>query len=193
MTNKTAAVPKTQKPLLTLKQITLAGLMTAVFCLLGPLSLNIPISPVPISLGMLALYFVTSVLGMKLGTFSVLAYILLGLAGLPVFTGFTGGAGKLLGPTGGYIIGYIFMALICGFFVDKWGNRLIMEILGMVLGTAVCYLFGTVWLAYLASYTFYQALAAGVLPYIPLDAVKLAIALLVGRQIRARILKADLL
>ncbi|MCI9189380.1 MAG: biotin transporter BioY [Lachnospiraceae bacterium] len=193
MTNKTAAVPKTQKPLLTLKQITLAGLMTAVFCLLGPLSLNIPISPVPISLGMLALYFVTSVLGMKLGTFSVLAYILLGLAGLPVFTGFTGGAGKLLGPTGGYIIGYIFMALICGFFVDKWGNRLIMEILGMVLGTAVCYLFGTVWLAYLASYTFYQALAAGVLPYIPLDAVKLAIALLVGRQIRARILKAGLL
>ncbi len=193
MTNKTASVPKTQKPLLTLKQITLAGLMTAVFCLLGPLSLNIPISPVPISLGMLALYFVTSVLGMKLGTFSVLAYILLGLAGLPVFTGFTGGAGKLLGPTGGYIIGYIFMALICGFFVDKWGNRLIMEILGMVLGTAVCYLFGTVWLAYLASYTFYQALAAGVLPYIPLDAVKLAIALLVGRQIRARILKAGLL
>lgn len=193
MTNKTAAVPKTQKPLLTLKQITLAGLMTAVFCLLGPLSLNIPISPVPISLGMLALYFVTSVLGMKIGTFSVLAYILLGLAGLPVFTGFTGGAGKLLGPTGGYIIGYIFMALICGFFVDKWGNRLIMEILGMVLGTAVCYLFGTVWLAYLASYTFYQALAAGVLPYIPLDAVKLAIALLVGRQIRARILKAGLL
>ena len=193
MTNKTAAVPKTQKPLLTLKQITLAGLMTAVFCLVGPLSLNIPISPVPISLGMLALYFVTSVLGMKLGTFSVLAYILLGLAGLPVFTGFTGGAGKLLGPTGGYIIGYIFMALICGFFVDKWGNRLIMEILGMVLGTAVCYLFGTVWLAYLASYTFYQALAAGVLPYIPLDAVKLAIALLVGRQIRARILKAGLL
>ena len=193
MTNKTASVPKTQKPLLTLKQITLAGLMTAVFCLLGPLSLNIPISPVPISLVMLALYFVTSVLGMKLGTFSVLAYILLGLAGLPVFTGFTGGAGKLLGPTGGYIIGYIFMALICGFFVDKWGNRLIMEILGMVLGTAVCYLFGTVWLAYLASYTFYQALAAGVLPYIPLDAVKLAIALLVGRQIRARILKAGLL
>lgn len=193
MANMTAAAPKTEKPLLTLKQITLAGLMTAVFCLLGPLSLNIPISPVPISLGMLAIYFVTSVLGMKLGTFSVLAYILLGLAGLPVFTGFTGGAGKLLGPTGGYIIGYIFMALICGFFVDKWGNRILPEVLGMVLGTAVCYLFGTVWLAYQASYTFFQALAAGVLPYIPVDAVKLVIALLVGRQIRARLLKAGLL
>lgn len=193
MANMTATAPKTEKPLLTLKQITLAGLMTAVFCLLGPLSLNIPISPVPISLGMLAIYFVTSVLGMKLGTFSVLAYILLGLAGLPVFTGFTGGAGKLLGPTGGYIIGYIFMALICGFFVDKWGNRILPEVLGMVLGTAVCYLFGTVWLAYQASYTFFQALAAGVLPYIPVDAIKLVIALLVGRQIRARLLKAGLL
>lgn len=193
MANLTAPAPKTKKPLLTLKQITLAGLMTAVFCLLGPISLNIPISPVPISLGMLAIYFVTSVLGMKLGTFSVLAYILLGLAGVPVFTGFTGGAGKLLGPTGGYIIGYIFMALICGFFVDKWGNRILPEIMGMVLGTAVCYLFGTVWLAYQASYTFFQALAAGVLPYIPVDAAKLAIALVVGRQIRARLLKAGLL
>lgn len=193
MTNTTAAASKTEKPLLTLKQITLAGLMSAVFCLLGPLSLNIPLSPVPVSLGMLAIYFVTSVLGMKLGFFSVLAYILLGLAGVPVFTGFTGGAGKLLGPTGGYIIGYIFMALICGFFVDNWGNQIIPEIIGMVLGTAVCYLFGTLWLAYQASYTFFQALAAGVLPYIPVDAVKLAIALVVGRQIRARLLKAGLL
>lgn len=193
MTNITTTSPNPKKPLLTLKQLTLSGLMAAVFCLLGPLSLNIPISPVPVSLGMLAIYFVTSVLGMKLGTLSVLAYILLGLAGLPVFTGFTGGAGKLLGPTGGYIIGYIFMALICGFFVDKWGHRLLPEILGMVLGTAVCYLFGTVWLAYQASYTFFQALAAGVLPYIPVDAAKLAIALVVGRQVRARLLKAGLL
>ncbi len=193
MTNITSTSPNPKKPLLTLKQLTLSGLMAAVFCLLGPLSLNIPISPVPVSLGMLAIYFVTSVLGMKLGTLSVLAYILLGLAGLPVFTGFTGGAGKLLGPTGGYIIGYIFMALICGFFVDKWGHRLLPEILGMVLGTAVCYLFGTVWLAYQASYTFFQALAAGVLPYIPVDAAKLAIALVVGRQVRARLLKAGLL
>ena len=63
----------------------------------------------------------------------------------------------------------------------------------MVLGTAVCYLFGTVWLAYQASYTFFQALAAGVLPYIPVDAAKLAIALVVGRQVRARLLKAGLL
>ena len=117
---ETKQIPETRsiaKGKLTLKQITLTGLMTAVICLLAPLSLNIPISPVPISLGYLAVYFVLSVLGMKLGVLSVVAYILLGLAGIPVFTGFTGGPGKLLGPTGGYIVGYIFMALICGYFV----------------------------------------------------------------------------
>ena len=104
------------KPKFTVKQLALVGLMTAVICVLGPLALNIPVSPVPISLGTLAIYFVVSVLGMKLGTISVIIYILLGLAGVPIFAGFTSGPGKLFGPTGGYIIGYIFMALICGFF-----------------------------------------------------------------------------
>ncbi len=193
---ETKQIPETRsiaKGKLTLKQITLTGLMTAVICLLAPLSLNIPISPVPISLGYLAVYFVLSVLGMKLGVLSVVAYILLGLAGIPVFTGFTGGPGKLLGPTGGYIVGYIFMALICGYFVDRWEKHLRMEILGMILGSAVCYLFGTVWLAWMASYTFPQALAAGVLPYVPFDLIKLAAGLAVGRQLRSRLRKAGLL
>lgn len=187
-TSKTAPALKIE-----LRHITLVGLMAAVICLLAPISFNIPISPVPISLGSLAVYFVISVLGMKLGTLSVIIYILLGLVGLPVFGGFTGGPGTLFGPTGGYIIGYIFMALICGFFVDKFGSNILFHILGMVLGTIVLYFFGTVWLAYQASYTFWQALAAGVLPYIPLDSVKLALGLLVGRQLRSRLRMSGLL
>lgn len=175
------------------KQLALVGLMTAVICVLGPLAMNIPVSPVPISLGTLAIYFVVSVLGMKLGTVSVLIYILLGLAGVPVFASFTAGPGKLFGPTGGYIIGYIFMALICGFFVDKFGKKLSLYFLGMLLGTAVCYLFGTLWLGYQMELSFPQALMAGVIPYIPGDLVKLVIAMLVGFQIRKRLLKAGLL
>lgn len=177
----------------TVKQLALIGLMSAIICVLGPLALNIPFSPVPISLGTLAIYFVVSVLGMKLGTISVVIYILLGLVGVPVFAGFTAGPGKLFGPTGGYIIGYIFMALICGFFVDKFDRKLPLNILGMVLGTAVCYLFGTLWLGYQLELTFMQALSAGVIPYIPGDAVKLAIAMAVGIQVRKRLLKAGLL
>ena len=181
------------KPKFNVKQLALVGLMAAVICVLGPLALNIPISPVPISLGTLAIYFVMSVLGMKLGTLSVIIYILLGLVGVPVFAGFTAGPGKLFGPTGGYIIGYIFMALICGFFVDKFGQKLPLYFLGMILGTAVCYLFGTIWLGYQLEKTFVEALALGVLPYIPGDLIKLVIAMAIGFQVRKRLIKAGLL
>lgn len=176
-----------------IRQLTLVGLMAAVLCVLGPWTVSIPVSPVPISLGVLGIYFVTSVLGMRLGTASVLIYILMGLAGIPVFTNFAAGPGKLLGPTGGYIIGYIFMALICGFFVDKFSRSLPLYFLGMILGTVVCYFFGTLWLAYQMQYTFFQALMAGVIPYIPADLVKLIIARIVGFQLRKRLLSAGLL
>ncbi len=181
------------KPKFSLRQLTLTGLMAAVICILAPISFRIPISPVSISLGFLAIYFVTSVLGMKLGTLSVVIYILLGLAGLPVFSGFLGGPGPLFGPTGGYILGYIFMALICGFFVDKWGDKILLRFLGMVLGSVVCYLFGTVWLAYQQSCTFFYALSVGVLPFILMDLIKLVIAMAIGGQLRKRLRKAGLL
>ena len=182
-----------QKPRLNVKQLALTGLMTAVLCILGPIALNIPISPVPISLGFLGIYFICSVLGTKLGTLSVIVYILLGLAGLPVFTNFTGGPGKLFGPTGGYIIGYIFMALICGLFVDKSGGRLLLILVGMVLGSVVGYLFGTLWLAYQQSIGFVQALFLGVVPYLPFDAAKLIVGAVIGSKLRSRLLQAGLL
>ena len=174
------------------KQMAVIGLMTAVICVIAPFSLNIPVSPVPISLGSMAVYFAVSVLGMKRGTVSVLLYILLGLVGLPVFSNFSGGAAKLLGPTGGYIIGYIFLALILGFFVEHWNNKILWNIAGAILGTLVLYLFGTVWLGYQLSLSFVNALWAGVIPYIPGDIVKLAIAMIVGMQLRKRLLKANL-
>ncbi len=177
----------------TVKQLALIGLMAAVICVLGPFALQIPVSPVPISLGTLAIYFVISVLGMKLGTISVLIYILLGLVGVPVFAGFTAGPGKLFGPTGGYIIGFILLALISGFFVDRFGKRIPLYLLGMILGTAACYLLGTLWLAFQLDKTFLQALSLGVIPYIPGDIVKLILATAVGFQIRKRLLKAGLL
>lgn len=184
----------TVKTFFSVRRLTTVGLLTAVICLLGPFALNIPfISPVPISLGTLGIYLAVSILGMKSGTLSVAVYILLGFIGVPVFTNFTGGAGKLLGPTGGYIIGYIFMALICGFFIDRWDGRFSICFLGLMLGTAVCYLFGTVWLAFQMSLTFPQALATGVLPYIPFDLAKLLIALLLGGQVRKRLKKAGLI
>lgn len=165
----------------------LTGCTTALMCILGPLSFPIPISQVPVSLGLLAVYFSVYVLGMKRGSLSVVLYLLLGAAGLPVFTGFSGGIGKVLGPTGGYLIGYIFLALIAGFFLYKWPHRTGLHFLGMLLGTAVCYLFGTLWLGYLLHLRFPVALAEGVIPYLPFDLAKMIAAIWLGRQVKMRL------
>lgn len=175
---------------LNIRHMTLTGLMTAVICVLGPLAVTLPVSPVPISLGTLAIYLAVSVLGMRLSTVSVVIYILLGLAGVPVFTNFTAGPGKLLGPTGGYILGYTFLALICGAFVDRFFRRPVLCFLGMLLGTGVFYAFGTVWLKFLMNVTFPQAFVLGVVYYIPGDLVKIVLAMTVGFQVRKRLLKA---
>ena len=98
-------------------EITITALMTAVTCILAPMS--IPIGPVPISFTNLAIYLSLYLLGWKRGTISYLIYLLIGLVGLPVFSGFTGGPAKLAGPTGGYIIGLIVMAIIAGLVIDN--------------------------------------------------------------------------
>lgn len=175
------------------KRIALIGLMTAVICVLGPISFPLPISPVPVSLGILGVLLAVYLLGMKWGTVSCAIYLLVGLVGLPVFTGFSGGPGKLLGPTGGYLIGYIFLTLIAGFFITKWPSKLPMHLLGMVLGVAVCHLFGALWLGHLMKCSFLEALWMGSILYIPADLVKIAIALGLGGLIRRQLMKAGLM
>lgn len=171
-------------------QIVIIGVMAAVICILGPLS--IPIGVVPITLTNLAIYLALYILGMKKGTISYLIYMLIGFVGIPVFSGFTGGPSKLLGPTGGYIIGFIFMALIAGYFIDKFLDRWYLCFIGMTLGTALCYGFGTIWLSYQANMSINAALAAGVIPFIPGDLAKILLATIVGPQIHKRLIKANL-
>ena len=83
------------------KDITFIGLMAALICIAGPISINLPFSPVPISLTNLAIYFAAIILGFKKGTISCIVYILIGIVGLPVFSNFSGGFSKIAGPTGG--------------------------------------------------------------------------------------------
>lgn len=167
------------------------GLMAAVICILGPLS--IPIGVVPISFTNLAIYIVLYALGMKKGSVSYIIYMLIGFVGLPVFSNFSSGPSKLLGPTGGYIIGFFFMALIAGFFIDKYFTKWYLCIVGMVLGTAVCYVFGTLWLSYQAHLAASKAFEVGVIPFIPGDLAKILIASIIGPQIRQRLIKANLI
>ena len=118
-------------------------------------------------------------------------YILLGLVGVPVFSGFTGGVSKLAGATGGYIVGYIPMVALAGFLMsksDKWW----LHLLAMVAGEVVLYLIGTVWFCVQAGKTASAALAICVYPFIPLDIVKMVIVVLIGPMISSRLKKAHL-
>lgn len=170
--------------------LTLIATMTAVTCILGPLSISIPFSPVPISFTNLAIYFAVYVLGAKKATISYLLYLLIGFAGVPVFSSFTAGPAKLLGPTGGYLIGFIFMAAISGLFIEKFPNKVHMAVTGMIIGTVVAYAFGTIWLAYQMSLSFKAALFVGVIPYIPGDTAKIIIANTVGPVLHKQLARA---
>ncbi|MDL2302158.1 biotin transporter BioY [Lachnospiraceae bacterium OttesenSCG-928-D06] len=182
-----STVPKKFK--MDTRQMALIGLFSAIICIFGPLSFPLPISPVPITLGTFAIYFTIYVLGQKQSTISVLIYLLIGLVGLPVFSSFGSGPAKLLGPTGGYLIGYLFMTVISGMIIDKWGQNVAISFLGLLLGTIVLYLFGTIWLSFQSGLSFTAALAAGVIPYIPGDLVKIFLALFSGYKIRKRLEK----
>lgn len=171
-------------------RMTLVALVTAVTCILAPLSL--PIGPVPITLTNLVIYFSLYLLGWKFGTISFCVYLLLGAVGLPVFSGFAGGIAKLVGPTGGYLIGFIPMAILAGLVIEKTNKRWI-HFVELVVGTAICYALGTAWFCVVMDSTVASALAMCVFPFIPGDLIKILIAVLGGPAICKRLQIAGLL
>ena len=168
-----------------------AALMAALMCILGPLS--VPIGPIPVSLTILVISFALYLLGAKWGTVSVLVYLLLGAIGLPVFSGFAGGLQKLAGPTGGYLIGFIFLAIVAGLFMEKSDYKIVWSVIGLVLGIAIAYLFGTAWFMFQTKSALSYALSVCVLPFIPFDAIKIILATVLGKSVRAALLKSHLI
>ncbi|MDD3165114.1 MAG: biotin transporter BioY [Oscillospiraceae bacterium] len=181
----------TQKKKQSVYDMTVCALMAAVMCVLGPLS--IPIGPVPISLTNFVVCLAVLLLGTRGGTVSVLVYLLIGLVGMPVFSGYSGGLGKLAGPTGGYLIGFVLQALIAGIILKKGQGKLPAAILGMVLGVLADYALGTVWFVVQAQCSVGYALTVCVLPFLVGDLAKIALANLVGIPIRSRLQQAGLL
>lgn len=147
---------------------------------------------VPFTMQTFAVFLSCALLGGKRGTICVLIYLLLGAVGLPVFSGFSGGPGHILGPTGGYIIGFIFTALIMWLFEKLWGASQLILIASMAAGLFICYAFGTAW--FVIVYTrstgpvgFATALGWCVIPYIIPDALKIALAIILNSRLRKHI------
>lgn len=173
---------------ITTYEMAMCGIIAALMCIAGPLS--VPIGPVPVTLTNLIIYFSIAVIGMKLTLISYIVYLLLGAAGLPVFSGFAGGLGKLAGPTGGYLIGFILMILIGGVIYERFESRPAIGGVGMFLGLAVAYLFGTAWFVYQMKVGVGYALTVCVWPFIPFDLAKIVMAIAAGRIVRKAVLRA---
>lgn len=167
--------------LFNVRTMALIGVSAAIIAVFAPW--KIPVGAIPITLATFAIYLVSAVLGAYRGTAATAIYILLGAAGVPVFSGFAGGFHVLAGVTGGYIVGYIFCALATGFFSDKM-HCWIKYPIGMVLGTAVLYAFGTAWYCIFAKSALVPALAACVFPFIGFDVLKIAAASIVAARIK---------
>ena len=156
--------------------------------------ISIP-SVVPFTMQTFGVFCAVGLLGGWRGTVAVLLYILMGLVGLPVFSNFGGGVGVLMGPTGGYIVGFLFTALIYWLFEKLFGKGLVCRILAMALGLIACYAFGTVWFVEVyskANSAISVATALGwcVFPFILPDAVKIFLALLITGRL-APVLRID--
>ncbi len=156
------------------RRLTFCAAFTAVIAILSQLQL--PIGPVPVSLATLGVMLCGLLLGWRYGALAVGAYILLGAVGAPVFAGFQGGVGRLAGPTGGYIAGYLFYALLAGLSVPFLQERFFGRCVLLLLGTAVCYGLGTAWFVHATGRTLEESLALCVIPFLPGDAAKIALA-----------------
>jgi biotin transport system substrate-specific component len=166
------------------RNLALTAVMAAVLCVLAPWSVNV--GPIPLSLATLGVYLCVYLLGWKWGTVSVLVYLLLGAAGMPVFSSFSGGLGKLFGPTGGYLIGYLALAILTGLAVDHSSLRPV-HFAGMVAGTVALYALGTAWYCFQSGTALGVALSKCVWIFIPGDLLKMAAALVLGPLLRRRL------
>ncbi|MDD5916682.1 MAG: biotin transporter BioY [Clostridiales bacterium] len=165
--------------------LALTAAFAAVICILSPLS--IPIGAVPISLSVFAVACVAAVIGRK-SCISVLLYIVIGAAGLPVFAKFAAGLGVITGATGGYIIGYIPLALMIGAAADS-DAKLPASVLLYAGGLFCCYTLGTAWFMFVTESSLKYALSVCVIPFISPDAIKLVAAGAIGSRIRKAVLK----
>jgi len=152
---------------------------------LAPSMIPVPGSPVPLSMATFVVYLTGILLGAGKGFLSVVIYLLLGLAGIPVFSGFSGGIGVLLGPTGGYLMGYLLCVWITGWLTKKRMTKA-WNCMAMVLGTIGCYLFGTVWFLIImeGTYSFKQVMLICVVPYLIFDLFKILAAVLLAVPIK---------
>lgn len=165
------------------KRLIQCALFTAIICAIAPFS--VMIGPVPVTGTLFALALTAFCAGSVKGATATLIYILAGIIGLPVFSGFKGGVGAIVGPTGGFVFSYVFVVLILG--LCKNAKKKSTRVLLCAGALAVCYVFGIAWYIFITKADFTAALMLCVVPFIPFDILKLYAAYVVSRAIEKRV------
>ena len=166
--------------------LTLCGIFAAVLAVCS--WIQIP-GAVPFTLQTFAVFAALGLLGGKRGTITICVYLLLGAFGVPVFAGFKGGLGALFGATGGYLLGFLLSGLCVWFAEKQFGTSLPVFIVSMILGLLLCYAFGTAWFVVVytrssGAISVGKALMLCVIPFLPFEAIKLALAVVVRQALR---------
>jgi biotin transport system substrate-specific component len=168
--------------------IVIIALMSALIAVCSFIA--IPVGALPVTLQTFAVFACVGILGRKRGTVSVLVYVFLGIVGIPVFSGFQGGLSVLMGPTGGYIIGFLPAVFVSGSVLKKTGRKIPFMIASFVVGMTICYICGILWFVFVFSAgksDLVSAFSVCVLPYIIPDIIKITLAAVVSTEIRKRI------
>ena len=169
-----------------MKKLTFTAMSAVLICVCS--WITVPFA-IPFTMQTFAVFFAVLFLGGKNGTAAIALSLFMGMIGLPVFSGFRGGIGHLLGPTGGYIVGFLFMGIVYMLLEPFIRERRSIRWLALAGGLALCYLTGTLWFLMVAgaqgsSQTFWSALGICVLPYVIPDCAKMVLAVYLSDRVR---------
>lgn len=160
------------------------SMFTAILCIFAPIA--VPVGTVPVTMSLFAVILASVVLGTKKSVITVCVYLLLGLVGVPVYSFFTAGIQILLGPTGGYLWSYIFVAVICGWVSEINRNNKCLTFIGVILSLVLCYICGTLQFMLVCKTGISEAIGICVAPFVVFDFIKAFAAVWIGRKIRIK-------
>lgn len=176
------------------RNLALTAMFTALTMVLGPLVIVLPFTPIPISLAMIPIYLCGALLPKRNAFSALVVYLMLGAAGLPVFSQFRGGLGILVGPTGGFLLAYPIMAFVIALLLEKLPqNRFYSVVIAFSVALVICYTAGCLMFMAVVHADLAKALSLTVIPFVPLDLAKIAFAAAATLALKKALYHAKLL
>jgi len=172
---------KTKK--ISISEMTKISLCTALLCISSYIAFPIPFTPIMITAQTIVVNLIALILNPLHGAISVIMFILLGVIGLPVFAGGNSGLGALFGPTGGFIIGFLFSAIVISHLKGKKRSLLRYFLVAILIGMPVTYLFGATYMSYILNMNYIKTLQLAVIPFILGDTIKAIIACVIAAKL----------